>query len=758
LFTGARDATRANRTVPRDNNNKKKPSATICNAKEVYQSNPSNPLHPNETSVSVACKSGCFHPRQVDASLSGNRYLASMIRRLYAFGLALLLTACASQQGTVSVLQDCSTAGYCTDVQTTRAAAVAPDPDWPSYGRTPYGDRHSPLLQITADNVSRLEVAWRFHTGEGAPEFKTRAPTALEVTPLVFRGTMYLSTPLGRVFALDPTTGAKRWVYDPRVDRTIYFGDFANRGVALWLDIAATPGSRCSLRVFVATIDTRLIALDAATGLPCADFGRQGIVQLRDGLRNAPANASEYEETSPPTVVGGVVVVGSAVADNNRTDAASGEVRGFDARTGALRWTWDPVPQDSTIPAWRTWIGPVAHRTGGANAWTIFAADPVRNLVFVPTSSPSVDYFGGERKGDNEYANSIVALNAATGAVVWHFQTVRHDLWDYDNASPPALVTLQIDGRSVPALLLTTKTGQLFALNRESGESLIPISRGNVPASDVPGEEAATTQVASSGLPALSPQRLSRDEVWGPTVEDRNACRQRFDDLRNDGTFTPPSTRGSLIIPSNVGGAHWGGLAFDPTNEVVVVPTNRIAAVITLIPRAVYDARQRATVGERLGTEYAMMRGTPFVLKRELFLGPSSAPCTPPPFGSLTAVSLRTRQVLWTVPLGTSEGLDRIGIKVPPDIPGAINLGGPITTAGGLVFIGATLDRYFRAFDLRNGRELWKFALPAGGKATPMTYLGRDGRQYVVVAAGGDGKAWGWSDEIVAFALPRTPR
>jgi quinoprotein glucose dehydrogenase len=675
----------------------------------------------------------------MDTNPSDSRYLAPMIRKLISVAVMVLATACA------------------------RPVVVPPpqssDGDWPTYGRTPHGDRHSPLRQVTPENVAGLEVAWRFHTGEAAPQFKTRAPTALEVTPLVFRGTMYLSTPLGRVFALDPTSGVRRWVYDPQVDKSIYFGDFANRGVALWLDTTAAAGSRCSLRVFVATIDTRLIALDAGTGSPCSDFGQRGTVQLRNGLRNPPANASEYEETSPPTVIGGVVVVGSAVADNNRTEAASGEVRGFDARSGALRWTWDPVPQDSTDPAWRTWIGPRAHRAGGANAWTIFAADPVRNIVFVPTSSPSVDYFGGERKGRNQYANSIVALNAATGAVIWHFQTVRHDLWDYDNAAPPVLVTLQLDGRSVPALLLATKTGQLFALNRETGESLFPISLGKVPGSDVPGEEAEPTQILNSGLPSLSPQSLGLDEIWGPTSEDRDACRQRFRELRNDGTFTPPSIRGSLIIPSNVGGAHWGGLAFDPTNDVVIVPTNRIAAVITLIPRETYEAqRGKATVGERVGTEYAMMRGTPFVLKRELFLAPSGAPCTPPPFGTLTALNLRTRQIVWSVPIGTSEGMDRIGLRVPPNIPGAITLGGPITTASGLVFIGATTDRYFRAFDTGSGRELWKFALPAGGKATPMTYLGADGRQYVVIAAGGDGKAWGWSDEIIAFALPRRTR
>jgi len=686
-----------------------------------------------------------------------------MVSSALRIGLVVFLgMACARHQGTVRVFLDCNMAGYCTDVQVvldTASAVVASESDWPFYGRTPEGDRHSPLRQIDTSNVSKLEVAWRFHTGEGALMFSTRSPTALEVTPLVFRGTMYLSTPLGRVFGLDPVTGVQRWVYDPQIDRTTQFGDFANRGVALWLDSAAVPGSRCSLRIFIATIDTRLIALDAATGMPCTSFGAAGTVRLREGLRNPPAFASEYEETSPPTVVAGVVVVGSAVADNNRIDAASGEVRGYDARTGALRWTFDPVPRSGSDPASQTWIGPNAHRTGAANSWTIFAADPVRKVVFVATSSPSVDYFGGERKGRNEYANSVVAIDATTGKVLWHFQTVRHDLWDYDNASPPALINLTVGGRSVPTVLQATKTGQLFVLDRETGKPVFPVVEGVAPASDVAGEEAWPTQIISSGLPALSPQTLTREQLWGPTQEARDACRKRFDELRYSGTFTPPSSRGSIILPANVGGAHWGGIAFDPSHDVVIVPTNRIAAVITLIPRAAFEAmRGHETTGERVGTEYAMMHGTPFVLKRELFFGPSGAPCTPPPFGALVAVSLRSRQIQWSVPLGTSEGLDRIGVHVPPDIPGTVNLGGPITTAGGLVFIGATIDHYFRAYDLSDGRELWKVALPAGGKATPMAYMGADGRQYVVIAAGGDGKAWGWSDQVIAFALPRPAR
>jgi quinoprotein glucose dehydrogenase len=635
------------------------------------------------------------------------------------------------------------------------AAGAAPAADWPAYGRTPLGDRHSPLAEITRANVGRLAVAWRYRTGEAAPAFATRVPTAFEATPVVVDGAMYLGTPLGRVIALDPTTGAERWVYDPGVDRALEFGDFASRGVSVWRDSAAAAGAPCARRVFVATIDARLVALDAASGTPCDGFGERGVVRLAHGLRNPPADPTEYEQTSPPAVVGGLVVVGSAVADNNRTDAASGEVRAFDARTGALRWTWDPVPQDPEDPAHATWSGPGAHRTGGANAWSVIAADPARDLVFVPTGSPSVDYYGAGRRGENRYANSLVALRASTGRLVWHFQTVHHDLWDYDNAAPPALVTLRRGGRDVPVVLQATKTGQLFVLHRETGAPLVPVEERPAPASDVPGEEAWPTQPAS-GLPPLSPQRMSAADAWGPTPADREACRARLAALRNDGPFTPPSERGSLVLPSNVGGAHWGGLAYDPARGIAVVPTNRIAAVITLIPRGDYEARSaRETAGERIGLEYAMMRGTPYVLKRETFLGPSGVPCTPPPFGALVAVNLRSGRIAWQVPLGSGEGLERLGLRPPPGLRGMINLGGPITTTGGLVFIAASPDAYLRAFDVETGAELWRAKLPAGGKATPMTYRGADGRQYVAVAAGGDGELFGRADEVVAFALPR---
>ena len=621
--------------------------------------------------------------------------------------------------------------------------------DWPNYGRTPGGDRHSPLRQIDRANVSRLELAWEFKTGEAGVE--TGNPIALEVTPLVIDGTMYLATPLGQVIALDPINGAAKWRRDLAVRRDRHFGDWVSRGVSFWRDTHAKAGQPCARRVIVATIDARLAALDAASGATCAGFGANGVVDLVAGLRNEQSYGDEYEQTSPPAIVGNLIVVGSAIADNGSTSGASGEVRAFDARSGALRWTWNPVPQDPKDPAYDTWRGADAHRTGGANTWSIIAADPARDLVFLPTTSPAVDYYGGARLGDNHYANSVVALRASSGALVWHFQTVHHDLWDYDNASPPALVKLP-DGRD--AVLQGTKTAQLFVLDRATGKPLFPVTELAVPKSDVPGEEAAPTQPLSSLSAGY--RTLTAADIWGATPEDLAECRARFATLRYDGPFTPPSLRGSVMLPANIGGAHWGGVAYDGERGIAIVPNNRLAAVVKLIPREEWKTmREKLTQGERIGKEFTDMHGTPYVMQREIWLSSHRSSCTAPPFGSLTAIDLKSGKTLWDVGLGTGEGLDKIGIPPLPAGSGMANLGGAITTSGGLVFIGATLDAYFRAFDVETGRELWKFKLPAGGKATPMTYLGADGRQFVVISAGGDGKAWGMADSVLAFALPR---
>ena len=632
--------------------------------------------------------------------------------------------------------------------------------DWSANGHDPQGTRYSPASDITRTNVGRLTVAWTYRTGETDPRFNTKKATAFEVTPLVVDGTMFLGTPLGRVIALDPATGRERWVFDPKIDRDVSYGDFANRGVSMWLDESVPAGAVCRRRIFIATAQSQLFALDARVGRPCAGFGQKGMVDLKAGLRIAPFEPGAYSMTSPPVVVNGLVITGSSVADNSRPNPASGEVRAYDARSGALSWTWDPIPQDPKDPAYGEWGGAMAHKTGAANAWSVLAADPERDLVFVPTGSAAPDYYGVLRLGNNRYANSIVALRASTGTVVWAFQTVHHDLWDYDNASPPALVTVTRGGAPTPAVIQATKSGMLFVLNRETGQPIFPVEERPVPASDIPGEQASPTQPFTAVTPPLSPHRFSKDSVWGTSDADRAACHAAIDGLRNEGIFTPPSVRGTFVLPSNIGGAHWGGVAVDPVRQIAVVPVNRLGAVVQLIPRESFHHEQAMAEDKRLGHdyEYNEMLGTPYVMRRRIILSPSGLPCTPPPFGTLVAIDLKTGGRLWEVPLGTPARLlpPEQAAKIPADW-GSPSLGGPIVTAGGIVFIGAALDRWLHAFDIETGRELWRGPLPESGKATPMTYrlASGGGQQFVVISVGGGG-AWGAGDYVVAFTLTKS--
>ena len=622
----------------------------------------------------------------------------------------------------------------------------AQEGDWTAYGRDAGGERFSPLDQIRASNVGSLAVAWTYRTGDAFTPAEGR-PTAFEATPLVVDGLLYLSTPLGKVIALDPVSGQPRWVFDAKVPRDKGYGDFASRGVSFWRRGNAR-------RVIVATVDARLIALDAGTGRPISSFGDGGTVDLRRGLRVAPTGFADYEVTSPPAIVNNVIVVGSGIADGTSKPHPSGEVRGFDAVSGTLKWTWDPVPQDPKALGADSWAKGSAPHLGGANAWSVIVADPARNLVFVPTSSPSNDYYGGERPGDNLFSDSVVALRADTGQRVWHFQTVHHDLWDYDVASPPLLFDWHKDGRTVPAVAVASKTGHLFILDRTTGTPLVPVEERPVPASEVPGEAASPTQPFPVAPKGLAPARLTVDEAWGATDADRQWCRDVIRGLRFDGPFTPPSLTGTLVVPGNVGGMAWGGMAHDRINGLLIMPVNNLAAEVRMVARDRVDAERQA--GRLSGEfEYHPQPATRYGMVRRFLLSPGShLPCSPPPWGTLAAIKASTGDVVWQVPLGqfpstrTMPGLERSG---------SIALGGPVATAGGVIFTAGTLEPAIYAFDAKSGAMLWTGTLPTSARSTPMTYLGRDGRQYVVVAAGGHGTPLGppLGDSLVAFALPR---
>jgi quinoprotein glucose dehydrogenase len=630
--------------------------------------------------------------------------------------------------------------------------AASPVDDWPYYGHDAGGMRYSPLAQINRDNVARVKVAWVFHTGDISDGQHGRKRSGFETTPIMVDGALFLTTPFNRVIALDPETGTRLWSYDPKTELSWNYGDgLINRGVATWLDPArASESSGQSSRhprrrIFEATLDARLIALDAATGIPCSDFGRNGEVSLRNVPRYIPG---QYHITSPPVVIDDLVVVGSAIDDNTRADMPSGVVRAFDARSGALRWSWEPLlpyaeNSGANSPA-KTW------RTGAGNAWSIMTVDFERDLVFVPTGSASPDYYGGLRPGDNKWADSVVALRARTGELVWGFQLVHHDLWDYDTASPPLLAIVKHNGRDLPVVIQGNKTGFLYVLNRETGAPVFPVEERPVPQSDVPGEITSPTQPFPLAPPPLVPQQLSLVDAWAVTPPEREALRARLRTLRNEGVFTPPSLQGSLVIPGNVGGMNWSGYAFDPARSLLIVNVNIIPAKVRLVPRAEFqDTRRRTEDGE-----YTEQWGTPYGLFRTFIKAPSDLPGCPPPWGMLVAVDMNEGKIRWQVPLGSMQDF---GGPHPPVPPGSPSLGGPIATAGGLIFIAGTLDPFIRAFDIETGKEIWKAQLPAPGAATPMTYLTRrSGKQFLVIAAGGHSKVTeeSQSDAVMAFALP----
>jgi quinoprotein glucose dehydrogenase len=607
-----------------------------------------------------------------------------------------------------------------------------PISDWPDYGGTKWGERYSPLTQITRENARHLEVAWTYHTGDFSDgEGQIPSESAFEATPILVDGTLYVCTPFNRVIALEPETGKERWTYDPEIN---LYGHYANqlvcRGVATWLEPERGPGQACRRRILTATNDARLIALDAATGRPCPDFGKGGVVDLTHGV-GLILWTGEYQVTSAPAIVDDLVVVGSAVSDNSRIDAPSGVVRAYDARTGALRWSWDPVPPGFERSARATTSSEADYVLGTANVWGPISVDEERDLVFVPTGNSAPDYYGGHRDGLDLYPSSVVALRGSTGEVVWSFQTVHHDLWDYDVPAQPTLTTLVRDGKRIPAVIQATKMGHVFILHRETGEPLFPVEERPVPQDGVPGEKLSPTQPFPVKPPPLGQRELTPQDAFGFTPWDRSSCRRWIASLRFDGIFTPPTLQGTVVFPSNIGGTNWGGVAVDPERQLLVTKVSNVAVAVTLIPRKDYDRESHANPG----VEIAPQRGTPYAVRREALLSPLGIPCNPPPWGQLVAIELQTGEIAWDVTFGTTRDLAPVPISVKWGTP---SIGGPLVTASGLIFIGAAMDNYIRAFDIETGEELWKGRLPAGGQASPMSFrLQKDSKQFVVIAAGG---------------------
>ncbi|HLZ13537.1 MAG TPA: pyrroloquinoline quinone-dependent dehydrogenase [Candidatus Acidoferrum sp.] len=599
---------------------------------------------------------------------------------------------------------------------------------WPAYGGDPGGTRYSTASQINKSNVAQLKVAWTFRTGAFPHDPDLDKKAAFESTPILIDGTLFLTTPYDHVFAVNPQTGEKLWEFDPKLELPYGASEVTSRGVSAWRDPRAKANEPCALRIFFGTLDARLIALDGESGKLCADFGSDGEIDLTSGVKLR--DPGDYQVTSAPAIAGDVVITGSSIGDNRAVTLERGIVRAFDARTGKLRWSWDPIP----------WALKTTPRTGAGNAWSTLSVDPERNLVFIPTGSASPDYFGGYRKGDNKWANSVVALKAATGEFVWGFQVVHHDIWDYDVASQPALFTWK---NKIPAIAITTKMGRVFVLNRLTGVPLFPVEEVPVPKSDIPGEESWPSQ--PSGI-SLVPETLSPDDAWGPTPELQQWCKEQIKSARSGSIFTPPSTQGTLVYPSNVGGVNWGSSAYDPASHLLIVNTNRLPILVRMIPREQLDAaRKRASDLDRLHGEFARQTGAPFAMFRTPLLSSSGLPCNAPPWGTILAVDLFTGKKVWDVPLGTF---------IPGQKTGTVTLGGPIVTAGGLVFSASTMDNKIYAFDSATGAELWSFELPAGGQATPMTYTA-GGKQYLVIAAGGHGKlGTKQGDFLLAFTLP----
>lgn len=624
------------------------------------------------------------------------------------------------------------------------AAAVSSgeqDADWPHYSGRPGGGRYSEANQITAANLDRLKPVWEHRSGDfrsGAlatglefEEGMARRPTTFMVTPIMVDDTLFYCTPFNRVFALDPQTGAEKWSFDPGVDMSRE-GLTNCRAVSSWEHPEPT-GAPCDRRILMGTLDARIVALDAETGKRCADFAGGADVDLKAGL--ASHKDIEYSVTSPPAIIGNTLITGAMVADSQRDDVPAGVVRAYDVVTGEFLWGWNPVaPGHAALDEHGNYV------SGTTNVWSVISVDEELGLVYVPTGNSSPDYYGGDRDGHRDYySSSVVALDAKTGEVVWHFQTVHHDIWDYDVPAQPVLVDLTIDGRTRQALVQVTKMGMTFVLDRRTGEPIFPVEERPVPqAGAVPGEYLSPTQPFPVKPDPLHQLGITPDDAWGLTFWDEGRCREQMQQLTTGPIYTPLSAAGTVVYPSPLGGNNWGAPTVDPERQIMVASTKHIPLVIRAVPRADCPADAWQQVG------------SPYCVVLKPLTSPLGIPCTAPPWATLAAIDLKTGNKLWQVPFATAEGMAPWPFS---KLKWGIEMGGAMITRSGLVFIGAASDAYLRAFDIHTGRELWKDKLPTTANAVPMSYTS-GGRQFVLVAAGGhwtsDAPA---GDHLIAYAL-----
>jgi quinoprotein glucose dehydrogenase len=620
--------------------------------------------------------------------------------------------------------------------------------DWLHYGNDAGGTRYSELAQITPDNVRDLEVAWTYRTGD--------LKASMEVTPLKVGDSVYACTGTNDVIALDAETGAQRWRFEAGTAGEAAIVK-ACRGVAYY----RVPGAAgaCAERIITNTIDARLIALDAHSGERCSGFGTNGETSLLTGMGDWQGRhiAGYYYVTSAPTIVRGRIVLGGWVADAQYWGEPSGVIRAFDAVTGQFAWAFDMGrPDHHAEPA------PGEHYTSSTpNAWAPMSADEDLGLVYVPTGNTSgSDYYGVRRREfDDKYSSSVLALDASTGTIRWSFQTVHHDLWDYDVAPQPVLTDVTRDGKTVRALIQATKTGEIFVLDRITGLPVFDVRELPAPTGGaVAGERVSPTQPYSLAMPSFRGPQLTEAHMWGVTPIDQLWCRIQFRRARYEGMFTPPGVTPFIQYPGILGGIEWGGVAIDRGSRLMIVNASRVANYARLLPRAEADAQGRKPAG--FGGSYIQraQAGTPYAVSNPPFLSPLNVPCQQPPFGTLSAVDLDTGKLVWTQALGSARDSGPLGMRsFLPFTLGTPNIGGSVATRGGVVFIGATQDRYLRAFQTKTGKLLWQARLPAGGQATPMTYeSAASGRQFVVIAASGLGSLLsGSGDYLIAYALPR---